>query len=173
MRLAALVLVAAVAAAPLPAQDTTFRAGLFPRTPSIPGPHPTAYADFNGALRFSVSGGLGSLIGITANRATCTFGSNNSLQVTGTCSGVRNASGQGAGKLNAAGIREVCRSITTGAQCWGANPVVTDTGGGVGALIGLEADVILQNPTSNYTNPVPIGIKAVMGGSGSGPGAVG
>lgn len=79
------------------------------------------------------------------------FGSNNALQVNATQSSVRNASGQGAGKLNASGGLETCRSITPFAQCWGTTLYAADTGGAVGVLNGLYIAVLQQNPVANYT----------------------
>lgn len=80
-----------------------------------------------------------------------TFGSNNALQVNATSSFVRNASNQGAGKLNASGGLETCRAITDLAQCWGTTVYATDTSGAHGILIGLQSNVLLQNSPASYT----------------------
>src|SRR4029077_10250242 len=93
-----------------------------------------------------------------------TFGSINALQVEATASMVRNASGQGAGKLNATGELQSCRSITNFAQCWGTTTYAVDTGGGVGILIGQQVNVILQNPVASYTGAAsnPSGFVATL-----------
>ena len=98
------------------------------------------------------------------------FGSINALQVNGTASHVRNASGQGYGKLNASGGLETCRSITENAQCWGATIVASDTAGAHGILNGLDVAVSLWNATESYSgaNSRPIGVQSSIVSSGSG-----
>ncbi len=98
------------------------------------------------------------------------FGSRNALQVNGTASHVRNASGQGYGKLNASGGLETCRSITENAQCWGATIVASDTAGAHGILNGLDVAVALWNATESYSgaNSRPIGVQSSIVSSGSG-----
>lgn len=104
-----------------------------------------------------------------------TFGSNNALQVNATASHVRNASGQAVGKLNATGGLETCRVITAQSACWGTTLVAEDTAGAVGALVGVEIDVNLQNPIANYTGGAanPAGARAVFVSSNAGAIGVG
>ena len=95
-----------------------------------------------------------------------TFGSNNSLQVDATFSAIRNASNQGAGKLNASATLSSARCISNHAQCWDETLQLQDTTGDTASvLLGAQVNMSPQNAPTGYATATVAAFNAVMFGT--------